>query len=518
MRITGNWALALVLIQPVRCLAAMPVVHIENAAGNITIRIETRERVGVVSDAHGGSKPPEDARVRERADEVSIIAPSANGRVDLEVQAPYGWEIIAEAADGSIDFAGLSPQVTLVARSGGIRVSAPWEITVATIQTEAKPRVFTHPALPAVWDRKNAAGWSWRGQVSWAAPCCEIRIAGAPNRIDLVDIPVPPDSPVKPPSIASSLLDGILEGGGLRRKPAVRGGATTISDATRRSEIGDAPRFAADVRLVSLSIAAYDRDGHPVTGLEPQDFEIMEDGVGQEVALVRTGETAVNLALLLDLSRTTTNGRDAMEKTARRFGSVVRPQDRLSVYGLVGYLFYVYSSPTVARPFLPALGGTWAWATPLYEGIVLGCAEELLSHPDERNALIIVTDGLNSSGMDPRTRYPLVAFERLREAAQEMPILIYPVLMESRLARSGPEPTPRQKMEALAGASGGRVFDAEGDDLSSAAARVAEDLRSVYTVAYYPKNQTFDGKWRPIHVRIKRPGVAFRTRRGYYAR
>jgi Ca-activated chloride channel family protein len=47
---------------------------------------------------------------------------------------------------------------------------------------------------------------------------------------------------------------------------------------------------------------------------------------------------------------------------------------------------------------------------------------------------------------------------------------------------------------------------------------VAEELRAVYTVAYYPKNQNFDGKWRSVEVRVKRPGAKVRARPGYYAR
>jgi Ca-activated chloride channel family protein len=49
-------------------------------------------------------------------------------------------------------------------------------------------------------------------------------------------------------------------------------------------------------------------------------------------------------------------------------------------------------------------------------------------------------------------------------------------------------------------------------------AQVADELRAVYSLAYYPKNQNFDGKWRRIQVRVKRTGVVLRTRNGYYAR
>ena len=48
--------------------------------------------------------------------------------------------------------------------------------------------------------------------------------------------------------------------------------------------------------------------------------------------------------------------------------------------------------------------------------------------------------------------------------------------------------------------------------------QVTEELRSVYTLAYYPRNQTFEGQWRKVEVRVKRPGVVVRTRDGYLAR
>jgi len=74
-------------------------------------------------------------------------------------------------------------------------------------------------------------------------------------------------------------------------------------------------------------------------------------------------------------------------------------------------------------------------------------------------------------------------------------------------------------MEELAAASGGRLFSARSiGDLEPVYAQVAEELRSVYTLAYYPKNQNFDGRWRRVEVRVKGLGTRVRTRAGYYAR
>jgi Ca-activated chloride channel family protein len=73
-------------------------------------------------------------------------------------------------------------------------------------------------------------------------------------------------------------------------------------------------------------------------------------------------------------------------------------------------------------------------------------------------------------------------------------------------------------MQQLADASGGRLFPAKSiRDLAPVYAQVAEELRSVYSIGYYPQNQKFDGKYRRIEVRVKRPGLTLRTRPGYYA-
>jgi Ca-activated chloride channel family protein len=47
---------------------------------------------------------------------------------------------------------------------------------------------------------------------------------------------------------------------------------------------------------------------------------------------------------------------------------------------------------------------------------------------------------------------------------------------------------------------------------------VEAELRSVYSVAYYPENQNFEGGWRSVQVKVKSPGMKVRARPGYYAK
>ncbi len=55
------------------------------------------------------------------------------------------------------------------------------------------------------------------------------------------------------------------------------------------------------------------------------------------------------------------------------------------------------------------------------------------------------------------------------------------------------------------------------NDLEAGAARIVRDLSSYYLLGYYSANDQLDGKWRTIKVRVKRPGVDVRARKGYRA-
>jgi VWFA-related protein len=56
------------------------------------------------------------------------------------------------------------------------------------------------------------------------------------------------------------------------------------------------------------------------------------------------------------------------------------------------------------------------------------------------------------------------------------------------------------------------------DYASKGLARVNETTRVEYLLAYYPKNENWDGKYRRIDVKVNRPGVKVSFRHGYYAR
>ena len=76
--------------------------------------------------------------------------------------------------------------------------------------------------------------------------------------------------------------------------------------------------------------------------------------------------------------------------------------------------------------------------------------------------------------------------------------------------------TRLEAMRNLASATDGIAITTS-NNLDAGLRRIADDLTSYYLIGYYSTNTKLDGTFRRIGVRVKRPGVDVRARRGYRA-
>ena len=63
----------------------------------------------------------------------------------------------------------------------------------------------------------------------------------------------------------------------------------------------------------------------------------------------------------------------------------------------------------------------------------------------------------------------------------------------------------------------GGMFIRNENNIGRALQRIADDAGRYYVLAYQPESTTWDGKYRPIEVQVKRDGVRVRARKGYLA-
>jgi hypothetical protein len=75
---------------------------------------------------------------------------------------------------------------------------------------------------------------------------------------------------------------------------------------------------------------------------------------------------------------------------------------------------------------------------------------------------------------------------------------------------------PHSGLGQLAADTGGFLIR-DTNDLKTGFRRIDADMRFYYTLAYEPTSQDYDGSYRKIEVKVRRPGVRVRARKGYFA-
>ncbi|SPE34048.1 conserved hypothetical protein [Candidatus Sulfopaludibacter sp. SbA6] len=174
-----------------------------------------------------------------------------------------------------------------------------------------------------------------------------------------------------------------------------------------------------------------------------------------------------------------------------------------------------------APPLFPELGppelrfaGT-AFYDSIYHSIneKLDIDEKLASGQDRaRRALIVFSDGEDNSS----AHHMMDAIE----AAQANDVLLFCIRYTD--VRGG-RLNARNKygtsvMERIARETGGVDYDAREKGLAENFKQIGEQLRSSYELGYHSTNPVSDDSFHKIAIRIKRPGLAVRSKTGYYAR
>jgi len=165
--------------------------------------------------------------------------------------------------------------------------------------------------------------------------------------------------------------------------------------------------------------------------------------------------------------------------------------------------------------------------TAFYEAMWFTVVDTLRGTEGQRNAVVVMTDGVDSS-LDRYNPAPTrVSFNRLAGKLEESDVIVFPIYLdteyeevfERQQSTTEAYAMARSQLERIADLTGGQVFQAqEAKDLSGVYKQVAAALRTVYSVGYYPTNGEKDGSYRKVRVAVDRNGAAVRTKRGYYAK
>jgi Ca-activated chloride channel homolog len=275
--------------------------------------------------------------------------------------------------------------------------------------------------------------------------------------------------------------------------------------------------FHSGVDLVSLTTTVTDPSNRFVLDLGAGDFQIFEDGVGQEVRFFSRTTLPLSVSLLLDSSASMDEKMKTAQRAALGFAEALRPQDQAQVIDFDSRVSVVAPFGASRAEIEKAITSTVAGgSTSLYNAVYIALRElnKVRSRNLEdlrRQAIIVLSDGEDTSS--------LVAYDEVLELAKRSETVIYAIGIRSKDGYSGKSYSDAEYvLRQLSSQTGGRVFFPSGpEELPSIYALISEELSSQYLLGYTSSSPHRDGRWRRIQVRVSRPGATARTRQGYYA-
>jgi Ca-activated chloride channel homolog len=282
------------------------------------------------------------------------------------------------------------------------------------------------------------------------------------------------------------------------------------------------------VNSVLLNVSVRDRNSNrSLAGLQPEDFEVYENGILQQVQDLRTVDVPFSLLLLMDVSGSTRSYMKLMKKAATEFADEVGEDDRVAVAQFnsrVRLTQEFTSDVNAARKAVERLhsGG----GTAFYDAL-LTCVNEYVRNVVGRKAIVVFTDGVDNKLYGNPNDASRSSFQDLYARLQETDAIIYTIFLDSR-GKHRPDDaddsfaayqTAMAELKTIARLTGGRTYaPAEPEDLSHVYAEIADDLRIQYLLSYASSNPPQNGEWRSIHVDIHdHPEATVRTRTGYTA-
>jgi Ca-activated chloride channel homolog len=291
----------------------------------------------------------------------------------------------------------------------------------------------------------------------------------------------------------------------------------------------DVPTIHTESHLIDTTLSVHDSEGRLLHNLAAGDFTVVEDGVPQTIRFfTHDMQQPLSIGLLVDASDSQSSFVKEHDKAIQAFlHQILTPQDQAFAVCFGNHLRLVSdftASPAAILDGLhrfdkgdrsmPELGPKVdrALGTALHDAVFHSIAEKLAPIHDRRKILLLFTDGEeNSSGHDLLDSI---------EAAQNADVLVYAIrfsnLEHGQITTRGQYGS--HLLDHLTAQTGGKVYDSRATHLEDDFADIADELRSLYAVAYQSSNLVRDGTFRKVVIQTTHPGATVRARSGYYAR
>jgi Ca-activated chloride channel homolog len=285
----------------------------------------------------------------------------------------------------------------------------------------------------------------------------------------------------------------------------------TFALAAQLPVVQDPHPFRSAIEVTTIAATVFDKDGKIVAGLGREAFEIFEDGERQRITQFTNERVPIGLGVLLDTSDSMYGKRiqDARATVDRFLFGLLAPSDEFFIVAFnhqVHVLTEWTNTPDVVRTALEAIK-PWG-ATAVYDA-VLRSLPIIDRRSRQRAALLIISDG-DDTASDASMR-------EVRSALVRSDAFVYAIAIDPQDRKAINARTNPEALREITNESGGRTeVVSTSEELSAAAARIADELNNQYVLGYTsPKGA--DGQFHSIRVRAVNGDYRVRARNGYVA-
>jgi VWFA-related protein len=336
------------------------------------------------------------------------------------------------------------------------------------------------------------------------------------------------------------------------------------------------PTFSTGVKVVNVFAAVRDKNGQVLKDLSKDEFQLKEDDRPQTIQYFsRESNLPLTLGLLIDTSMSQRRVLGDERRASERFFDQVMREDKDKAFVIhfdrdVELLQDLTSSKKrleaslndVGMPTMNRQGGAGypsgggypnggggstgggggyggrhrgggGGGTTLYDAVLLG-SDELMKPVDDRKAMVVLTDGVDTGSK--------VSLGDAIESAQRTNTLVYSILFSDEQAygsgappmgmgghhggmgRGGgypgggqSRPDGKNVLKELSAKTGGGFFEvSKKHSIEDIFDQIEIELRSQYSLGYVSDRQDKSTEFRRIAVTTTRKGAVVQARQGYY--
>jgi len=275
--------------------------------------------------------------------------------------------------------------------------------------------------------------------------------------------------------------------------------------------VGGQQTFRAGVDLATFGVTVVDRKGNLVTDLTRGDFEVSEDGRPQDIQYFAFGDgeaaPPLHLGLMLDASGSMLSDLKLAQGASIKFLNLLPEAEDIT---LVDFDTQVRITRYPQRDFPRLIERIRqrkpdGW-TALYDA--LGTFLNGVDQQDGRRILVMYTDGADSRSV--------LNLNETLTLLRASPVTVYAIGLVGNTGSS--RQVLRMTLMQLTEATGGQAFFPSGmKEVEGAYEKVLAEIKGQYHLGYLSANPATDGAWRKVEIKVKRPDLRVRARKGYFA-